>query len=173
MCDNIILEIDTKNLISDTKMFFGPEREKNAKRVQLSNILYLPSMQNKILQVKADTTTTGTNVYQTFVVFNDVIILLDRAEEDMVRFKGPSGFFYYFKPVDIDSDVRVSCSCLDFYYRFAVFDDKNKALFGKAPPPYIKKTNRPYVNPFKTPGVCKHTIALINRLKNRKFFSKY
>lgn len=170
MSNNIITEININDLKKDTKMFFGPEREQKAKRVQVSDILYLPSIKNKILQVKATTSTNGKNSYTTFVVFNNIDIDLDRTNETMVRFKGPSGFYYYFEPVDISDNIRVTCSCLDFYYRFAVFDDKHQALFGKRPPPYIKKTDRPYVNPFKTPGVCKHTIALVNRLKNRKFF---
>jgi hypothetical protein len=174
MCDNgIITEVNLGDLKKDTKMFFGPEREKKAQRVQVSNIIYIPSIKNKILQVKADTTSEGKNIYKTFVVFNNIDIDLERSNENMVRFKAPSGFYYYFTPVDINDDVRVSCSCLDFYYRFAVFDDQHQALFGKRPPPYIKKTDRPYVNPFKTPGVCKHTIALMNKLKRRNFFKNF
>jgi hypothetical protein len=37
-------------------------------------------------------------------------------------------------------------------------------LEGNPPPPYIKKTNRPPVNPKKSLGGCKHLIALADKL---------
>lgn len=64
-----------------------------------------------------------------------------------------------------ERDVKVSCNCKDFYWRFAYWNAENDTLLGPRPRPYTKLTNRPPVNPTKTPGICKHIIAVKNHLE--------
>ena len=62
--------------------------------------------------------------------------------------------------------LRCHCNCLDFYWRFASFNAKDKSLIGKAPKPYKPVSNRGPVNPKKVPGVCKHLLATFKAMKH-------
>jgi hypothetical protein len=55
---------------------------------------------------------------------------------------------------------------MDFYWRFATWNNRDDALIGNPPPRYRKKTDRPPVNPQKVSGACKHIMKLIVILKN-------
>jgi hypothetical protein len=54
---------------------------------------------------------------------------------------------------------------MDFYWRFAMYNDKDDSLLGKPPAPYVKKTDREPQNPKQVPGVCKHITALADKLR--------
>lgn len=75
---------------------------------------------------------------------------------------------YYFEYPDISTTkVRVRCSCPDFYWRFALADNKANCLFGSKPKAYKKKTNRKPLNPDMIPGICKHIVQLQSFLKTK------
>ncbi len=63
------------------------------------------------------------------------------------------------------ANVKVRCDCIDFKFTFAFYNYKNSALDGEKPEEYVKKTNRPSKNPHGYPGVCKHLIACINKIR--------
>lgn len=69
-------------------------------------------------------------------------------------------------PFPDNSDTKISCTCMDFRFRFADVNKKNDALFGKSPPPYVRKTTtRPPVNPSSAPGMCKHLYKFFDVLE--------
>jgi hypothetical protein len=73
----------------------------------------------------------------------------------------------YMKPVEEGkTKVKVRCDCSDFRWRFAYYNAKHGALYGVAPPPYVKKSDRPPVNPRELPGMCKHLMAAFNKMRS-------
>ena len=63
-------------------------------------------------------------------------------------------------------NCRVSCNCLDFFWRFALYAHKDQSLLGTDLGVYRKRTNRPPVNPRQVPALCKHLLKLAIELKN-------
>ncbi len=163
----LLQELYYQELKNATNINFGTARNKKAKRVQRGKALFIPSVKDKILQVITKTNTDN-DKYTTIVVFHGVSYV-NRETPGSKRIISPSNIQYFVTKNDT-KDIQVSCSCMDFYYRFATWDDNQNALYGSPPPPYIKTTNRPFVNPFKSPGVCKHIIGVMNNLKKRNYF---
>jgi hypothetical protein len=98
------------------------------------------------------------------MLFSDVVYE-DGDQGDNVTFKGSDNQEYHIQPIQLSrNNVKVRCSCLDFRWRFALWNSKDGSLYGDPPGPYKKKTNRPPVNPQRVPALCKHlmktTIAL-------------
>lgn len=91
----------------------------------------------------------------------------DEDNNENVTFTASDGDSYNMRPISLKkSNVKVSCTCMDFYWRFAVHNNNADSLYGDVPPPYQKKTDRPPVNPKKVPGICKHLIKTIKSLRD-------
>lgn len=103
-------------------------------------------------------------VYDTKILFLQVNYEDDDTPQN-VTFTGADGETYNITPISLTkSNVKVRCDCLDFRWRFSVWNDSRNALYGDPPPPYQKKTDRPPVNPNQTPGICKHLIKTVDAL---------
>lgn len=90
----------------------------------------------------------------------------DTDTPNNVTFTAVDGDTYNIAPIKLSTcNVKVRCTCLDFYYRFAVWNDNADSLYGKPPPPYQRKTEtRPPANPLQVPGLCKHVIKTTQAL---------
>jgi len=76
-----------------------------------------------------------------------------------------------------DSDIRVWCSCSDYYWTFQFYNVENGVdIWGKYPDRYVPKTkkgfeafrkNQPLRNPGRNPGMCKHLMLLLSMLMDR------
>lgn len=166
----LLLELSYYDLKGRTDNIFGKERTEKSNGIQLDKIEYIPMMQNRSLKVTANTHSKLGSNYKTSV-FLDNLNYLNQEENNSFNFEGNDGNEYHIEKLNPADNIRVNCSCLDFHYRFAVWDDKFKALDGDPPKPYVRKTNtRPEVNPMKSPGLCKHLLALIDYLKNDGLF---
>lgn len=90
-----------------------------------------------------------------------------------VEYKGK--VYYVEKPSLNKTTIRVRCSCKDFYFCFSLWDYLNRAIVGPKPKKYTRKTpppsqgGRPYVNPGKIPGLCKHVFWLLKYLKQKEW----
>ncbi len=158
--NELLQETTIHQLKSTVNVFFDTPRSESSRQVIVTDIKYIQIVNKAELEVKAKTR-SKTNTYDTSIVFTDVKFL----EKDDKRFKtqifGVDGAYHYMVPIKKNlSEVRVSCSCLDFYYMFSVWNHKQGSLDGDAPKPYIKTTNRPLRNPQKVDGMCKHLIRL-------------
>lgn len=165
LVDESLLETSTVHqLASQTKVFFDLGRDQRAARVQAPEMSLVPSFNDRTLLVKG--VTRGQNgTYSSNILIMDVDYV-EEGTQHAVDFTAADGSVYWIlRPNRIKNDVKVSCSCLDFYYRFAVWNHKNGSLLGDAPPPYVKKTDRAPVNPDKVAGVCKHLIKMGERLR--------
>jgi hypothetical protein len=132
--------------------------------VRITQIFYLPFLGTKNLNVEALAASDGTN-YTPKLIFNQVVFE-DEDTPNNITFTGKDGNEYNMQPINLaQNTVRVRCDCLDFYWRFAAFNAKDKSLIGTAPKPYQRVSNRGPVNPQQVPGVCKHLIQTVKALK--------
>lgn len=135
--------------------------------IRVTSMELVPAKESQILTAKATVNSEGTN-YTTTISFDGV-----QYEEDdqasNVSFKGTGGEEAHIVPIQlVKSNCKVSCNCLDFYWRFATQNAKVNSLDAKAPPPYHKRTNRPPANLKNTPGVCKHILKTVAALRDAK-----
>lgn len=164
---NYLIETPISQLYSNTINDFDTPRQQSSGRVQVISKEFIPAVRNGILTVKA-VTRSSAKQYETRISFRGVDYVVDEEEEpvDSFTFTAADGQDYIILPVsENNTDVQVNCSCLDFYYRFSVWNSQDGSLLGQPPPPYIKKTDREPVNPNGVAGLCKHLIALTDDLE--------
>lgn len=113
--------------------------------------------------------------YQPQMMFLEVEYIQPQEGEDAeaiaqdpntVTFQAADGKDYTIRPISLArNNVKVRCTCLDFRWRFSIYNDKDGSLLGNGPGLYQKKTDRAPNNPQQTPGVCKHLLKLTAELK--------
>lgn len=154
------LERNTLNSMPPTD-----KRQNATPRVRVDKLELVPARESGALMVKASIVGEHSK-YHTSVLFEDVIYD-DADQADNVTFTGSDNNDYHIEPIELArNNVKVNCSCLDFYWRFATWNHQANSLDGDPPPPYVKRTTRPPVNPAKVPGVCKHILKTIEALQN-------
>ena len=158
----LLSEITVRQITQNNYKGF-PETKKRQHVVNLVNardLKFVPYDQTGDLTIESKTLSNG-HTYTTNIAFSGV----EFVEEGGVSFKAVDNEIHNITPLNARSDdVEVSCDCLDFRFRFADFHYKNNSLLGNPPPPYVKKTDRPPVNPTKALGACKHVLALVDKL---------
>ncbi len=108
----------------------------------------------------------GGGNYNPKLIFNQVQFDNENTPEN-ITFKARDGKEYNMQQIDLaQSTVRVTCNCLDFRWRFAAYNARDKSLIGSAGKPYQPISNRGPVNPKQVPGICKHLIATVKALKH-------
>lgn len=145
------------------------KRQHSANTVNINNIEFTPAIPSKELTVKCIATSEG-HTYKPSITFKNVEFLSDDDPKlDIFAIElttTGNGKQRIHKLRFSKTNVKVSCNCLDFYYRFAVWNGSSNSLNGPVPPPYLRKTaTRPPVNPHKVPGMCKHLIKLFDTLQ--------
>ena len=165
----ILNETEYGVLLGNTLNNFVSQRNISANKVKINRTIFIPSFDDDTLEIRA-TTNTLQQRYRTCMMFDDVQFL-DLPGRGSVTIVGSDSRQYYLNKIPLNQvDVKVKCSCLDFYWRFSSFNHKDDSLIGDPPPPYVKRSNRPPVNPAKVPGVCKHVIKLTTQLMTQKLF---
>jgi hypothetical protein len=178
MCDSTncghtqaLMEMTYNELLRQTKTgetVRNSPRVSNAHKVQIQQVVLIPSTNEKTLTAKA-TTRTSKKSYETIIVFSGVSFF-NEGGNGRQEIQVNDGSTYFIDPIrPYKSNVKVRCTCLDFYFRWSVWDQRDKALTGEPPEPYHRKTTTyPPVNPQKLSGVCKHIIALTDYLKRER-----
>lgn len=136
--------------------------------IHMTGLEITPYVPSKQLRCEAKMQNGG-NTYNCVIQFDGVTF----EDEDMptnVTFTATDGEDYNIIPANArNNDVLVRCNCLDFYYRFAVYNQNDGSLYGNPTPPYQRKTNnRPPANPGKVPGLCKHLMKFADFLHQTK-----
>lgn len=176
-----LFERTMNSLVTVTRQNFGSGRDDRSNVVQINNVRYIPSVQQGWLEVRCDTASGNDgNAYETVIRFDGVEYVgrdeFNASANDpsmqVVDLTGTDGNLYYARYDNARSlDVQVRCTCEDFRWRFAPYNHGDGSLYGNPPPAYSKKTNRPPVNPSRTPGVCKHLRKLKTALEREDFFN--
>ena len=152
------LQQSTVDAFPDTK-----KRQHKSNTVNISQVKFLPYQKSNVLKVEG-VATSGPNRYNCTMTFEDVYYE-ESDSNQVVSFKGVDDQSYHIHPLKNDvNDVKVKCTCMDFHYRFAQANYQADGLEGNPPPPYVKKTDRPDVNPETEPGMCKHLVKLKEHL---------
>lgn len=145
---------------------FEPEssfRQHVIDNVHISNLELIPARQSGDLKVEAVARSNG-KTYNPVILFLDVKYQ-EADQANNVSFVGSDKNEYNIRSIQFEkSNVKVGCDCLDFRWRFAMYNNKDGSLYGNPPPPYKRKTNRPPVNEKRIPGVCKHLLATMLEL---------
>jgi len=133
--------------------------------IRVTSMELIPAEESQTLSVRSTVNSDGTN-YTTTIQFDGVEFHEDDQAAN-VSFKAVGGGESHISPIMLQrSNCKVSCDCLDFYWRFATQNAKVDSLDGKAPPPYHKRTSRPPANIKNTPGVCKHLMKTVVALRD-------
>lgn len=136
--------------------------------VTITNLQILPYVGMKMIHVFADVSSISGKHYKVGIQFLQVEFV-DSQAAGITRFVGRDGEQYFIHPIALDrKNIKITCQCMDFRWRFAMWNSADKSLIGAPPPPYVKKTNRPPVNPDQVPGICKHALKVIMRLSDLK-----
>lgn len=140
------------------------KREHAVDPTRVTELEIIPARESQIITARATVQSEGTK-YTTTMVFDGVQYQEDDQATN-VSFKGVGGEEQHIERINLDrSNCKVSCNCLDFYWRFATQNAKANSLDGKAPPPYHKRSTRPPANLQNTPGICKHLMKTVIALK--------
>jgi len=158
--DQLYHNIQTDPVLSQTK-----KRQHATGEVAITSVVYLPYTNAGILQVEAQAR-SNSHPYQPTIQFLNVKFEPNDTGTN-VSFMGKDGATHYVQPIVLgQNNVKVRCTCLDYFYRFAVWNFNDNSLYGPKPPLYRKTTDRPPVNPNQVPGLCKHIIRVIGDLQN-------
>jgi len=166
---NILNEATYGELERNTMAFIptSKKRQYAVNPVQIANLTLIPYAHNNALECKA-LAHGETGHYEPQMVFNEVQYE-DEDTPNNITFMGPDGQEYHIQPISLaQNNVKVRCTCLDFRWRFAMYNDKAGSLYGPGPGVYQKRTNRPPNNPRGVPGLCKHLIKLGVELKTER-----
>lgn len=167
MCEKLILEDTFQNMYNNTLRRFETDRKGSSQRVQVTTTMFIPSMDSKSLEVRAKTRTNN-STYDSIIYFEGVEYV-DAETPQAISFEGADGGEYFIMAIPRNAQVKVNCTCLDFYYSFAVWNDGKNSLFGDTPDPYVRKTkNREPKNPQKVSGLCKHLLKFFDTLVRDK-----
>lgn len=165
----LLLELSVYHLDRSTQNQFGDDRESRAAKTGVANVEF-STAQNEgktELDVKAVVKGSSGMTYKPMIIFKNVK-LQDADSPQNVTVVDYNGKELHIDPESVkSSNVMVRCDCMDFYWRFANWNLKHKALLGDKPGAYVKKTNRPPVNPMQKPGVCKHLYKLVQQLRGK------
>ncbi len=167
----VLLELTYNQLLSQTKQgqtIKDSPREQNANKVSVQEVNLIPAVQQKTLTAKSRTRGKD-KFYETIIVFEGVSYF-NEGGHGRQEFQAADGSSYFIDPIrPYKANVKVRCTCLDFYFRFSVWDQRDKALTGEPPEPYRRKTDSyPPVNPQKVSGMCKHIMSLVKYLKTQR-----
>jgi len=136
------------------------KRQKSTNKVRITSRSFARIDTDKLL---ATAQCDGeTDDYVTKIEF-DGVEFVDVADPDGIKISGDLSVNQLDKDV---TDVRVSCTCLDFHWTFAWYNSAEGTLIGDPPPPYTPSGNRPPRNPSKVPGLCKHLLKFSEVLKS-------
>lgn len=167
---DLLLELSLDQLTRSAEQAFPGTlaRQHNVDQVAVKHIELLPA-EGKLLAKGVVRGSQGKE-YQVAIQFEDVEY---NPEEGGVTFVS-NGNEYAMSPLQKSStDVKVACTCLDFRFRFAQYNDAKQALFGPKPSLYAKVPGSPRgaANPTHSPGVCKHLMDFASGLDESGLFT--
>lgn len=139
-------------------------RQFSTDTIKIDHLEWVPFLGMNTLFVKGTVNNEGRK-NEAIMVFEDVKYH-EKEGKGVVSLVASNGKTVYLEPLSSASnDVKVRCSCKDFYWRFLHFNKEEKALFGRDRAPYDPVTDRAPANPTETAGLCKHLMKLAKILK--------
>lgn len=171
MTEDILFETSLNQLIAQTERGFPAttKRQNATDTVSVSDIQLIP--QKDKLLIKGQVRGSGNKIYDTTIQFLKVKYNPPEGTDKVTFIANEQS--YDIATININqTDCKVRCTCLDFRFRFALYNFSDGSLYGSKPPAYQGKSDSPRgpANATKTPGVCKHIITFVNELHNANLF---
>lgn len=166
---DLLLELSLDQLSRSAEQAFPgtTARQHNVDQVAVKHIELLPAEGH--LLAKGIVRGSQGKEYQVAIQFEDVEY---NPADGGVTFVS-NGKEYSINPLQKQTTtVKVACTCLDFRWRFAQYNDAKQSLFGPKPSLYAKVPNskRGAANPTHSPGVCKHLLDFADGLNQSGLF---
>ena len=156
----ILIETTLNQLRRNTEAIFGSEREEDSATIKVTNIVIVNH--SAALEIKCNVHNMNEKTNHHVKILFEGIDVGNEGEKEL-DIMTVSGDMISVNRSELEAtDVKVVCNCLDFYWRFAMWNFADGSLLGNKPKPYVKRTNRAPNNPSKTPGMCKHIISTID-----------
>lgn len=149
------------DIINSTKKF--REQQYKVKKVSVVDTKYIQRTKQLYIYGEA-LPLTGDKLYKLIIVFDGITSsdIPDKTHKLIYR-PEHNPPIYLSKP-NMHTNVRVRCSCPDYYFSFEYYNKQKKALIGPHKD-YVRKTTwYPPRNPQHLPGMCKHTLVMLNKL---------
>lgn len=162
-----LVEMTTYQLDRSTQKAYGTTRHDSSAATSIGNIEFSATQDKGKTQLVVKSSVTGPTGkrYDTLIIFKNVTFEQEDTPQN-ITIQSTDGSQLHIDPyTTARSDVQVRCGCMDFYWRFANWNAKHHALSGDKPPPYVKVTDRPPVNPLQKAGTCKHLYKLVQQLE--------
>jgi hypothetical protein len=144
------------------------KRQHVADEVRIVQMKVTPYVKTNEIKVEAvGQNTKSFSINKPIILFKDVEYE-EESTTDNQSFTAVDNNEYHVQKVEMaEHTCKVRCTCMDFYHRFSSHNHGDDSLQGQPMPAYVRKTNnRPPVNPFNVPGMCKHIIALALELQD-------
>jgi hypothetical protein len=163
------------NAIRSPKNFNTRRRQFSTQALVVNELKITPYVGTKSLLMRSTVKSDSGKTYDTILMFTKINFVEDiedlKDPNKIVEFVASDGNDYAVEKIDLSkTDVKVRCNCLDYRWRFAYYNSKGDTQYGRAPPPYQKKTKLPPVNPNKVQGVCKHVLKSMQSLLESGMF---
>ena len=116
----------------------GHDRASFTNSIQINGLELIPYEGALGVNAAVNSINSG-NSYQPQIMFLDVeYINTDEPEVEQdprtVTFQAPDGKDYTIMPISLSrNNCKVRCTCLDFRWRFAIYNDRDGSLFGDGP----------------------------------------
>ena len=142
-------------------------RQHTVNTVQISSAELIPEENALMVKGEARNTSEGTSYNPTIELLG--VEYVDEPSGQTATFTGTDGNEYHINPLDVNrTQVKVTCTCMDFYWRFAMWNHNDGSLLGPKPDAYVRKTDtRPPANPTQSPGICKHLMRMMDYLQQQ------
>lgn len=147
------------------------KRQNAVDPVRITQLETLPAIGMKTLRAWATANSTESKsgsgtIYQPAIIFTGVEFE-DEDTQNNITAKARDGNDYHMQPIDLaQTNVKVTCQCMDFYWRFRDQNAADQSGIAGKKPPYKPVSNRGPVNPQNVPGLCKHLLATFRALKH-------
>lgn len=137
-------------------------------------LMVIPYIGTKSVLVKLQAWgVTQNNLHQVTLLFQDCEILTGEQNLSLIEYfkVDYQNETYWVKKFDkLKNPMSNRCTCADYFFNAAWYNYYNgNCLYGPAPKPYQKKTNRPRRNQLGIPIICKHIYNAWSFLKQQGF----
>lgn len=146
-----------------------------AGKVNTIDFKYLPR-EKQLYCVSQHTSSDRSRLYRTTIVFEGLTNKNFQDKDHQIPYSGKdgSGIELFIQRPTVNSRIRTRCQCQDYYFMWAAWSKREKALIGPYKP-YVRvspPSGRPEVNPDQFSGLCKHLLSLIKKLQSDRLIPK-
>jgi hypothetical protein len=160
----------------------SPKKKKftDTNEVTLDRIIPFAGTDSALFQLSMDGVTEDTrhrvNILCRRIMVQTTKPTRKQEKADFIQVDDKDGITYWVEEPNASTDlVKIRCTCKDYYFVWGWWNFKDNAMFGRQQRPYRRKTpapprGKPYVNPKKLPGLCKHVYHAVKHLQRRGYW---